>query len=83
MDDDRPPEEMACQRVVELLDDHLDGALSVEERTAVEAHLAGCPNCSAYLLQLRAAVTVSGRLRAHDVPAPLLDALLDVYRGRR
>jgi anti-sigma factor RsiW len=82
VDDDRPPDELTCLRVVELLDDHLDGALSVEERAAVEAHLVGCADCRAYLAQLRAAVTVSVRLRAHDVPPPLLDVLLDVYRGR-
>jgi anti-sigma factor RsiW len=82
MNDDRAPDELTCQWVVELLDDHLDGMLSAEERAAVEAHLADCGSCRAYLAQLRAVVTVSARLRAHDVPPPLLHALFDVYRGR-
>jgi anti-sigma factor RsiW len=42
-----------CSSVQEL-SAHLDGELSVPARVALEAHLAGCPACTARLAELRA-----------------------------
>jgi RNA polymerase sigma-70 factor (ECF subfamily) len=79
---DSSKQDMPCQRVVELLDDHLEGTLSPDERAALEAHLAGCGACESYLAQLRAAIEVSSRLRAADLPEPVMDALIHAYRRR-
>lgn len=44
---------LTCQGVAERASDHLDGALTFRQRLAVEFHLKLCPNCRAYLAQLR------------------------------
>ena len=41
---------------------YLDGALGDPERTAVEGHLATCPDCRARLGELRATASLIGRL---------------------
>ncbi len=56
-----------CREVVELLSDHLDDALAAPQRDLVEGHLVTCPDCTAYLAQLRTTVDLLGRLR----PQPL------------
>ncbi|MDX1674706.1 MAG: zf-HC2 domain-containing protein [Longimicrobiales bacterium] len=48
------------------LSDYLDGELGPVEREAVEAHLAGCAECTRTLEDLRAVVAGAGRLA--DVP---------------
>jgi anti-sigma factor RsiW len=47
---------MRCERIQDLLSPYLDGDLSPNERSEVEAHLAACPDCSALLVLLRSAV---------------------------
>ena len=36
---------MDCDRIKDLLEAHALGALDPDEQTAVERHLAGCPDC--------------------------------------
>jgi anti-sigma factor RsiW len=45
-----------CQDVVEVLTEHLDGALGPSDERAVLAHLRGCTGCSTYLEQVRRTV---------------------------
>ncbi|MDD2806616.1 MAG: anti-sigma factor [Elusimicrobiales bacterium] len=53
----------------ENLSAYFDGELPPQERAAVDAHLAGCPECSAVLAQLGA---VSGLVKKHGLePVPL------------
>ena len=47
---------MNCQEMEELLGAYVLEALSEEERRAADAHLAGCPNCTKTLQQLRVIV---------------------------
>ncbi len=47
------PQEIPCRKVVEMVTDYLEGALSRRDRRRIEHHLAGCPHCSAYLEQMR------------------------------
>ena len=61
-----PAQRLTCREVVELLTDHLEGALAPGERARVEEHLATCPDCTAYVEQLRTTIGVLGRLR--EVP---------------
>ena len=49
----------------------------------MQAHLSTCPQCVAYLEQLRATIGTLGRLREQDVPPPLLARLLAAFRGWR
>ena len=72
---------MTCIQTVELLSDYLEGTLPPREQARVEAHLDTCPECTAYLAQLRATVRALGRLRVDDVPRPLLERFAAAFRG--
>lgn len=53
---------LTCRQIVELLSGYLDGALPAHERARVDAHLQTCPECTAYLAQLRTTIRVLERL---------------------
>ncbi len=74
---------LTCREVVELLSDHLEDALPAPLRGRVEAHLENCPDCRAYLAQLRATVGTLARLRQDDVPVAILERLMAAFRGWR
>lgn len=57
---------LACQDVVELLTDYLDGVLLPPSMTEVESHLAVCPPCRTYLAQVEETVRRVGRLEATE-----------------
>lgn len=64
---------------------YLDGDLSPEAATKVEAHVAGCPRCAATLAELRAVVDAADRLP--DLPPerdlwPAIEARLSPRRAR-
>jgi len=42
----KPPAEMVCHELVELVTTYLEGALPPEERDRFEAHRQGCPGCT-------------------------------------
>jgi anti-sigma factor RsiW len=71
---------LACQELVEIITDYLEGSLSAEDRARFEAHLAACGGCTAYLDQMRQTISVVGRLREEDIPAPAMDQLLVTFR---
>jgi anti-sigma factor RsiW len=75
------PEEPACQEFVELVSDYLEGALDRRTRRRVEAHLAGCDGCEAYLEQIRATVATAGSLREQRLAPETRAALLALFRG--
>lgn len=73
---------LACQEVVELLADHLEGALPPRLEVLVKRHLAGCPECTTFLEQLRVAISLAGDLADADVgavPDEVVDALADAF----
>lgn len=74
---------LTCREVVELLTDYLEDALPAGERARVEEHLATCPDCTAYLEQLRTTIGVLGRLREEAVPSGVLTQLMAAFRGWR
>jgi hypothetical protein len=45
---------MDCNQICDLLAAYLDGEVTPEERTGIEAHLPGCPRCRAELASLSA-----------------------------
>jgi anti-sigma factor RsiW len=75
-----PAPRMSCREVVELLSDYIEEALPGATRARVDAHLETCPDCTAYLAQLRTTIGVLGRLREDDVPQPVLDDLVQAFR---
>ncbi len=47
------PRDLVCQQAVELVTDYLEGALGRRDRRRFESHLRACPNCRAYLEQIK------------------------------
>ncbi len=74
--------ELPCKKAVTLLTDYLEGALGIEERAALERHLAWCDWCMTYFDQLRDTVQAAASLRQDDAAAPV-DDLLAAFRGLR
>jgi anti-sigma factor RsiW len=70
-----------CREVVELLTDYLEGVLPQAERDRVEAHLQTCPDCTAYVKQVRTTIGALGRLREETVPDAVLEELVEAFRG--
>jgi len=75
--------DLVCQQAVELVTDYLEGALSRTDRRRYETHLAGCPHCTEYLAQMRATIELTGTLTADDLPGPVQDEFIDLYRRWR
>jgi len=71
---------LACQELVEIITDYLEGALSPEDQVRFEAHIAGCGNCTAYLEQMRQTIAAVGRLREEDIPLNGKATLLEAFR---
>lgn len=68
-----------CQQMVELITDYLEDALPRRQRRRFAKHLAGCPNCTEYLEQMRTTIAVTGRLRTHDLTVEMLGELTGVF----
>jgi anti-sigma factor RsiW len=54
--------DLICQEAVELVTDYLEGALSRRDRRRFESHLDACPNCRAYLEQIKTAIQLAGAM---------------------
>jgi anti-sigma factor RsiW len=78
----RPPA-LVCQKVVELVTDYLEGALSLADRQRLETHLADCPHCTEYLAQIRETIRLTGRLTPEDLTPAMRTDLTDLYRRWR
>ncbi|HEV7652937.1 MAG TPA: zf-HC2 domain-containing protein [Actinophytocola sp.] len=78
--------DLACDELVELVTEFLDGALDPATERRVTDHLALCDGCTTYVAQFRATVDELGHLPAGEVtqlPAPARDALLTAFRRNR
>jgi anti-sigma factor RsiW len=77
------PGDLPCQEVVELVTDYLEGALTPTDTLRFETHLAGCPNCTEYLAQIRETIRLAGRLTPDDLTPDMRSDLTDLYRRWR
>ncbi len=75
--------DIVCQQAVELVTDYLEGALSRRDRRRFEAHLRACPNCTAYVEQIRITILLAGAIDAEDLTPKAREELRDLYRGWR
>jgi anti-sigma factor RsiW len=75
--------ELACQEMVELVTDYLEGALTRSQRRRFEAHLAGCENCTEYLAQMRTTIRLTGALHAGDLTPQMREELTELFRHWR
>jgi anti-sigma factor RsiW len=72
--------DLVCQQAVELVTDYLEGRLSRSARRRFETHLADCPHCTEYLAQMRATISLTGRLAPEDLTPPMRDEFVELYR---
>ncbi len=70
-----------CQMLVQLVTEYLEGALIDEEKVRFEAHLARCPPCGTYLVQIRRTIELCGSLPAETIPADAKRDLLAAFEG--
>ena len=73
---------------VELVTDYLEDVLSAPERIRLEAHLAGCPYCKAYIAQMRRTINALGELTPEMVSRGRREQLVEAsaagaQRGHR
>lgn len=72
---------LTCRELVGLVTDYLEGALPAVDRDRFEAHIAGCPGCTAYLDQMRRTLRALGAIPDDAVPADARETLLRAFRG--
>ena len=75
--------DIACQQAVELVTAYLEGALSRRERRRFEAHLGACPNCTAYMEQIKMTIELSGTIEPEELTPEARQDLTDLYRRWR
>ena len=71
---------MACVEFVEVVTNYLEGAMTPAEAARLEAHIAQCHGCTAYLEQMRRTAVLVGRLTVEDIPAGGREDLLAAFR---
>jgi anti-sigma factor RsiW len=72
---------LACQELVELVTDYLEGALSDADRARFEAHIAGCDACTMYVQQMREMLVAVGSLSSDSLSPEVEAELLAAFRG--
>ena len=80
---DAARDEMACQELVEVITDYLEGSLSVQDVLRLEAHLAGCPPCQTYVEQMRLTLRAVGHLSSEELAPQTRTKLVEAFRSWR
>jgi anti-sigma factor RsiW len=75
--------DIVCQQAVELVTDYLEGTLSRHDRRRFEAHLRACPNCTAYLEQIKMTIDLTGEVEPDDLSPEARADLTKLYRRWR
>jgi anti-sigma factor RsiW len=73
--------EIVCIQLVEMVTDYLEGDLDETTRARVDAHLAGCPHCRAYVEQMRITTRALREVRTAELEAGRRQELLGMFRG--
>ena len=76
-------DEMACNELVEVVTEYLEGTLGDEDRQRLEAHLAECPYCVDYVEQFRETIAATGELTLESIAPERQAELLEAFRGWR
>jgi anti-sigma factor RsiW len=65
------------------MSDYLDGSLSRRDRRRLDAHLALCDACTAYLEQLRVTIAASGAISVNELSPEVLETLTELFERFR
>ena len=74
---------IVCASGVELLMDFLEDALPADLRADLEAHVASCPRCTAFVASYRATPRIFRAATLARLPEDLEESLLAFLRRRR
>jgi anti-sigma factor RsiW len=74
---------IACQQLVELVTDYLEGSLGWRTRRRFERHLAACDGCQRYVDQMRETLALLGTVPAESLSPEAQSTLLDAFRDFR
>ena len=72
--------DLACNELVELVTDYMEGTLPPAERARFDAHLTECPDCVEYVAQMHRTVVAVGLSGVELDQTPAVTALLQVFR---
>jgi anti-sigma factor RsiW len=75
--------DITCISGVELLMEYVEGELPADVRAAVDAHVAGCPRCEAFIESYLKAPHTLRDATAIEMPADLEASLLAALRSHR
>jgi anti-sigma factor RsiW len=75
--------EIVCASGVELLMEYLEGVLPDDVRRALDAHVAGCARCLAFVSAYCATPRIMREATATEIPADLQRSLQAFLRARR
>ena len=75
--------DIVCQQAVELVTDYLEGSLSRRDRRRFETHLRACPNCTAYVEQIRMTIDLTGAVEPEDLTPEARADLTVLFRRWR
>lgn len=74
--------DVTCLSGVELLMEYLEGVLPAEVHAALEAHVAGCARCAAFVASYRETPRILREATAATLPADIEASLRAFLRGR-
>jgi anti-sigma factor RsiW len=74
---------VVCVDGVAVLMDYLEGVLSPADREAVDAHVASCPRCVAFVESYRRTPRILRAATAADIPEELAESLRVFLESRR
>jgi anti-sigma factor RsiW len=77
---DNKTTDLACEELVEIITDYLEGTLPATDRVRFEAHIQTCPGCREYVEQMRTTIRVTGYLDVESLSPRARDQLLRTFR---
>jgi anti-sigma factor RsiW len=75
--------DVTCRDGVELLMEYLEGVLPESQRQRIEAHVAGCPRCVAFVDSYRQTPRIVRSATAADLPDDVAASLRRFLTERR
>jgi len=73
---------LTCRKAIDLLADYLEAALTPARLAELEAHLADCQPCQAYLNTYRRTKTLASRVERVEMPAEMRRRLSEFLTKR-
>jgi anti-sigma factor RsiW len=75
--------DISCGSGVELLMEYLEGVLPPETNAALEAHVAGCERCTAFVASYRETPRILRTATSVELPAAIQQSLRAFLRRRQ